>query len=115
MKIAILFDEKTCTSIAELKCSAISSPIMPSVDTNIIPNANEHTNEFTYQPLLQRTSMGNIYSSSKSTSSVESGNRTPQDFSAPSQVVSLNGTKGLLFLLISIAVCACTCFMIHIT
>lgn len=45
-----------------------------------------------YQPLIQRTSMGNIYSSSKSTSSVESGNIRAND--AP-QVV-LTGTKGLL-------------------
>ena len=62
----------------------------------MIPN-NEYTaNEFldahsTYQPLIQRFSMGNIYPSSKS--SVESGRCNVEQ--AP-QVV-LTGTKGLLF------------------
>ncbi|CAG9798772.1 unnamed protein product [Chironomus riparius] len=77
---------------SELRCSAISSPINPSVDTSMIPNNDYTANEFldahsTYQPLIQRFSMGNIYPSSKS--SVESGRCNVEQ--AP-QVV-LTGTK----------------------
>jgi len=61
----------------------------------MIPNNEYTTNEFldahTYQPLIQRFSMGNIYPSSKC--SVESGRSNIEQ--AP-QVV-LTGTKGLLF------------------
>ncbi|CRL04585.1 CLUMA_CG017654, isoform A [Clunio marinus] len=52
----------------ELRCSAISSPISPSIEhTNIIPASNviEHGDfldaySTSYQPLIQRNSMGNI-------------------------------------------------------
>lgn len=53
--------------IAELRCSAISSPISPSIDyPAFIPqNSNEHSGDFdahttSFQPLIQRNSMGNI-------------------------------------------------------
>lgn len=49
----------------ELRCSAISSPITPSIDHTVFPSLNEHmSSDFmdmhsSYQPLVQRTSMGN--------------------------------------------------------
>lgn len=72
--------------------------------------SNDHyLDAHTYQPLVQRTSMGNIYSSSKSTSSVESGNRCNDN--APQLVT---GTKGLLFnqqsKTCSVVLCVCVCY-----
>ncbi|KAG5675814.1 hypothetical protein PVAND_005685 [Polypedilum vanderplanki] len=81
----------------EIRCSAISSPINPSADTNI-PNeysntsSNDHfLDAHTYQPLIQRNSMGNIYYSSSKSSSVESGSRRCVDINA--HAPQLTGTK----------------------
>lgn len=57
----------TAEFIAELRCSAISSPITPSIEhSSTIPNSNLESGDFLdahtslYQPLIQRNSMGNI-------------------------------------------------------
>lgn len=78
----------------ELRCSAISSPITPSIDINTIPNSTcNASDDFDapnshFQPLIQRSSMGNLKWDYPS-------GRCPSE--AP-QVVT-TGTKGLTFLL----------------
>lgn len=86
--------EKLISAFTELRCSAISSPITPSIDHTVIPSLTEHiTSDFmdshyTYQPLVHRTSMGNNEIFVKCPSS-ENGNSCSNENVA-------TGTEGLL-------------------
>lgn len=78
-----------------MRCSAISSPISPSIGTNIPQNSNvnDHNSDFAtdahYQPLIHRTSMGNLKLGFGK--SLDSDNGTSRN-DAPHVVT---GTKGL--------------------
>lgn len=84
-------------AFAELRCSAISSPITPSIDHTAFSSFNEHmssdldTHFQSYQPLIQRTSMGNVFV--KCSSSVDDIGSSSND----AQVEVVTGTEGSLF------------------
>lgn len=83
----------------ELRCSAISSPITPSIDHTVIPSLTEHItsdfmdSHFTYQPLIQRTSMGNDIFVKCPSSVDENGSSCSND---AQNVDVATGTEGLL-------------------
>jgi hypothetical protein len=86
-------------AFTELRCSAISSsPI--TIDHTVIPSLTEHiTSDFmdthsTYQPLIQRTSMGNdIFVKCPSSVDEDNGSSCSND---AQNVDVATGTKGLL-------------------
>jgi hypothetical protein len=88
---------KYSRAFTELRCSAISSPITPSIDHTV--TINEHmSSDFTldthsYQPLVNRTSMGNDFFVKCSSRSVDDNGNSSNDAHS---IEIATGTKGFL-------------------